>query len=286
MFDNTGYIHQIPPQDFVYKTLAFPSQIRVAYASDLHLDFGKINPEFFTVDAEVLILAGDVGETRLYADYDDFFRRCSEKFSLVILVFGNHEYYGSSIEDARKQAEQTIGKYGNIRILQNESIEYQGVEFVGATLWTDIGKDDPLGKWHLKQKMNDYRVINFTARRLRPEDTIAFHKVSVEFIDYAVIEAKIETKNVVVITHHAPSFQSIHPAYVNDSLGNLGYASELSEFILQNDDTIKHWIHGHIHNKQSYRVGNCWVHNNSRGYPGERPGSLPPYVPEVFTVSA
>jgi Icc-related predicted phosphoesterase len=75
-------------------------------------------------------------------------------------------------------------------------------------------------------------------------------------------------KPFVVITHHAPSFVSVPEYYKHDHLMNGGYASDLSEDILDNEN-IKVWVHGHMHDPVDYKIGETRILANPRGYPGE-----------------
>jgi hypothetical protein len=74
-------------------------------------------------------------------------------------------------------------------------------------------------------------------------------------------------KQFVICTHHAPTFQSVHEHYRHDTLMNGGYASDLSEFILDNENVL-FWTHGHMHDPSDYMVGQCRVICNPRGYYG------------------
>ena len=91
-------------------------------------------------------------------------------------------------------------------------------------------------------------------------------------------------KKCVVVTHHTPSFQSMHPMYANDGLMNGGYHSELSEYILDRPQ-IKLWTHGHTHNSFDYTIGDTRVVCNPRGYESnswkEQTGWDPEKVVEV-----
>jgi hypothetical protein len=70
-----------------------------------------------------------------------------------------------------------------------------------------------------------------------------------------------------MVGHHAPTYQSVHPMYANDNLMNGMFYSELSEFILDHPQ-IKLWVHGHMHNKSDYMVGETRIVCNPRGYIG------------------
>jgi hypothetical protein len=67
----------------------------------------------------------------------------------------------------------------------------------------------------------------------------------------------------VVITHHAPSRQSIHPRYV-DSLLNACFVSD-AEYLL-GADRAQLWIHGHTHDSFDYTCNGTRVVCNPRGY--------------------
>lgn len=74
---------------------------KIAYCSDLHLEFGRLNIEL--PDADILLLAGDIYVNYLFNKHDstddviDFFTEISKKYKNIIYVPGNHEYYDSSI---------------------------------------------------------------------------------------------------------------------------------------------------------------------------------------------
>ena len=70
-----------------------------------------------------------------------------------------------------------------------------------------------------------------------------------------------------MITHHAPSFKSIHPNYVDQTLINGAYSSNLEQFITNRPD-INLWFHGHIHHPQDYIIGETRILANPRGYDG------------------
>jgi len=141
--------------------------------------------------------------------------------------------------------------------------------FMGATLWTDLNKGDSLTAFHLRGSMNDYKVVqNFypaksVYHKLTPEHTAATHFKTKQY--FRLMLAEHRDKPFVVITHHAPSFASVNEKYLNDTTMNGGYASDLSEDILDNDN-IKVWVHGHMHDGVDYMIGDTRVLANPRGY--------------------
>jgi hypothetical protein len=89
------------------------------------------------------------------------------------------------------------------------------------------------------------------------------HRKSLGYIR-TVMEGKYDQK-FVVVGHHSPSFQSVHPTYANETIMNGGYHSDLSEFIMDHPQ-IKLWTHGHTHEDFDYMVGSTRVVCNPRGY--------------------
>jgi predicted phosphodiesterase len=64
--------------------------------SDLHLEVGQQYSLFdFPAAAPYLILAGDIGRFKDYNALLNFLTAQTERFRLVFLVLGNHEFYES-----------------------------------------------------------------------------------------------------------------------------------------------------------------------------------------------
>lgn len=66
----------------------------------------------------------------------------------------------------------------------------------------------------------------------------------------------------VVITHHALHAQSIAPLYAAD-WATCGFASQLPDSFFAVPVV---WVHGHTHTRFDYRVGQCRVVCDPRGY--------------------
>jgi hypothetical protein len=259
--------------------------MRVNVISDLHLEFGDLT----LPGGDVLILSGDVVEAKhlKLADYTPeiialsertgmkhhrymrfFYEECA-KYKDVIYVMGNHEHYGYRFDKTYNHLKENLP--GNIHLLEKESIELNGVVFVGATLWTDCNNADPITMYTLKHSMNDYRVVqNFYPaknlyHKLTPEATFADHVKAKNYISKTAKEAG--DKPVVVVTHHSPSRLSTKEKYQADHHMNGGYSSNLEEFILDHPN-IKVWTHGHTHDVFDYPIGDTRIMCNPRGYSG------------------
>jgi hypothetical protein len=101
--------------------------------------------------------------------------------------------------------------------------------------------------------------------KLIPEHTAGVHRKTRQYFELMLKEYR--HKPFVVITHHAPTYESISEKYKYDFLMNGGYASDLGDLILDNEN-IKFWVHGHIHDAVDYTVGSTRVLSNPRGYSG------------------
>jgi Icc-related predicted phosphoesterase len=147
------------------------------------------------------------------------------------------------------------------------------VSFIGATLWTDCNKGDPLTLHALADMMNDYRVVRNDEHgysKLRPAHTMHRHQQTLSYLKQVLVDMK--DKSVVFVGHHAPSAMSVHDKYKHNvhHIMNGGYHSELSEFILDHPQ-IKLWTHGHMHDPFDYMIGTTRVVCNPRGYSGHDP---------------
>ena len=267
--------------------------MKIALASDLHLEFQDINLKN-DEGAEVLILScdiivpedlhshphmdynpytsgalADLGRRQLTAlRFRDFLKRCSFQFPHVVYVAGNHEFYHGKWKASLQYLRDECAKFPNVYFLERDVKVINDVTFIGATLWTDCNKGDPLTLHALADMMNDYRIIRNDEHgytKLRPAHSMYRHQQTIAYLKAILPDMKDRT--IVFVGHHAPSKQSTHPKYQNDQLMNGGYSSDLSEFILDHPE-IKLWTHGHTHDPFDYMIGTTRIVCNPRGYAG------------------
>jgi hypothetical protein len=259
--------------------------MRVNVISDLHLEFADLE----LPGGDVLVISGDACESRTLRKfkYDPhnilgenpngkrldraarFFNEEVTKYNRCIYVMGNHEHYHGKYH---KTWHEIIAEMpDNVEVLEQQTTEIDGVLFLGATLWTSCNKGDPMTMQVLKHGMNDYQAITYhdlarsVYRKLDPRDTAdEFHR-TVQY--FRIVAEQNRDKKLVVCTHHAPTFRSVHEHYKHEREMNGGYASDLSEFIMDNEN-ILFWTHGHMHDPSDYMVGQCRVIANPRGYYG------------------
>lgn len=285
--------------------------MKIAVCSDLHLEFGPISLEN-TENADVLILSGDIcvandlkerdsynirGENDKSNQFHTFFQECCARFPSVIYIAGNHEHYHGDYAKSIGIIRSNLGYLVNLHVLDKESVILNDHLFIGGTLWTDMNNEDASTLRHIKEYMNDYRIIvnsnelvNYTVpvfgtnedgsldfstvvskefktrtAKFSPEDSVKDHKAMLEFIKTTIKDNP--TMPVVVVGHHSPSKQSVKPRYEGDVLVNGAYSSDLTDFIL-NHPQIKVWTHGHTHDRFDYMVGSTRIVCNPRGYIG------------------
>jgi predicted MPP superfamily phosphohydrolase len=251
---------------------------RVRCVSDLHLEaceqgFGV--PDLG--EGDILILGGDILCARHFKKdgplkkvYNDFLQKCVKNFDEVLYINGNHEFYGYNVKGTFDVLAEHLPK--EIHYLENDYVKIKDWVFLGATLWTDFRNENALEMMEAAQCMNDYKVIRIGSnyRKMNPDDTLGFHKKSKLFLQQKLEQFKND--KVWVLTHHSPSYQSIHPKYRTERI-NGSYASNLDDFILDNPQ-IKYFSHGHTHSSFDYFIGECRVICNPRGYYGHNNAGL------------
>jgi predicted phosphodiesterase len=153
--------------------------MKIALASDLHLEFGTISLE--NEGADVLILSGDIlvahrlgdrdiydimGENTQSNRYHTFMQECSARFPNVILIAGNHEHYDGDFPKTIPKLKEKFSYLKNVHVLDKEWIEIDGITFFGGTLWTNMNNCDTLTLYHIKSMMNDFRIVSNTDRKV------------------------------------------------------------------------------------------------------------------------
>ncbi len=256
--------------------------IRVLVLSDLHLEFGATLNLAAAIDYDVVVLAGDIQNPGTKAVH---WARRDSTFGgkPVILVPGNHEYYGRVL-DAELQQMRGAALNSNVHVLSRDVVCIAGVRFVGCTLWTDfqlpVLEDDGSQLVNVERALaaanyglNDFRCIELQTavqsqyrqrqmrRLLRAEDTLAMHWIERDWLR-RTLEQPFDGPTVVV-THHAPGVGSVARRYERDWL-TPAFVNDLPEELFEVPSL---WVHGHTHTQFDYNRGRCRVLSNPRGYP-------------------
>ena len=156
-------------------------------------------------------------------------------------------------------------------------------KFIGCTLWSDISSVSSI----VENMMNDYkniyinsevsvgRKVNFSnnyinkTRYIRPwrrllssQDVINYHIQMKNFLINEISNSDMET-NLIVITHHAPSFKMLD---ISDNL-SCCYGSYCDDLMVE---PVKYWISGHTHTCKSVKIGSTLCLSNCMGYPKQK----------------
>lgn len=228
--------------------------------SDLHVGFSALETPLN--DADVVVLAGDVGPPRQAVQWA--LRLCKP----VVFVPGNHEFYGGSIDGTAAELKRLCAGT-QIHVLDNNELVIDGVRFLGSTLWTDFmlfggGSERAAAIVQAQRLMRDFsriRISEKTGTLFTPDDAAKLFARNAEWL-----ERRLDVPHAgptVVVTHHAPARPSIHPRFA-DSLLNACFVSDAERLV--GADRAQWWIHGHTHDSFDYVLNGTRVICNPRGY--------------------
>ncbi len=248
--------------------------MKIFPVSDMHLEFHHRPMPPYRGSADVVVCAGDMHTQGRAPEHLRMIFARQE----IIYVPGNHEYYGSSIEEQDELLREECQKYG-VHFLQRDRAEIEGVTLVGCTLWSDFKlfglEREAEAVAEVRRCLRDYHVISFDKKKTRavePADTRAIHRKDVAWL-YEQFAGKPE--KLVVVTHHGPSINSLHPAYTEDIV-SCGFASALDNLV--DGSGANYWISGHSHCAQHYKIGRTEVYQNCLGYPSEGVDGFDPWL--------
>jgi len=228
--------------------------------SDLHLEFvNDINlSTYLTPSAPALAIMGDLGWPTK-PNYKTFLKQASEAFDYVFYVAGNHEYYCQlPMHEVVDNIKTIVSEFDNVYFLNNDGVYFDNVKILGTTLWTKIPNH-----LVLTNISNDFNHI-----KIKHDDVIVpitYHDINhlyCQSVDYIVKQTRKE-ENIVVMTHHLPSFKMIAPRYKSYKHQYL-FASNLDDMI--NNHHIKWWLCGHTHEPVRVSIGDCTCLTNPYGY--------------------
>lgn len=255
--------------------------------SDLHFEFGRyhtVQPLPYLPDEEnmVVLLAGDIFPAFGYnmfpaysANFFGFMDDITARHKHVVYVLGNHEHYDGDISYTAKLIKDKMREeYTNVTVLDNESISFDNIEIIGATLWTNYYDENAECMNACHFGMADYKYIQnslgpqnpwhkMTICKIIPSDILPIHYASKKYIFDSIARCKEEGKRTIVLTHHAPSALSITPEYANDER-NSGYVNDFTDLFFEGLGPDI-WVHGHVHSCHDYTLGGTRVMTNPHG---------------------
>ncbi|KVP96444.1 hypothetical protein WJ97_11180 [Burkholderia ubonensis] len=272
---------------------------RILLHSDLHLESGPFTLPPAPEGPAVAVFAGDVCS----GDGGPAALRALSNLPTVY-VAGNHEFWGGDYFERLAQLETRAKEHG-IHFLENRAVVIHGVRFLGATLWTNYGGGHEAlmsyGLWH----MRDHQAITANswwsepnkARFVKQFGEHALERFEGKFNPLLAMELHKKTRAwlkrelakpfdgpTVVVTHHAPAFDSLRRAGIhehalnrdawvrrmNDDLNLTKVGSYASEILPDlhyelSQAGVLFWAHGHLHHAMHYGVHGIQVAANPRG---------------------
>lgn len=241
--------------------------MKIRLLSDLHTEFRL---PYKTADfaeyrgEDVLVLAGDIASgSSNTQDVINFF--LDQGFPKVVYVPGNHEYYGTSINDFDDKMLDFCERTRGVHFLRPGTVTIDGVLFTGGTLWTNF-MDNPISQSVCGRMINDFRQI-------KGFKTSAAYDLYYKHLDYIKQSYNYRAdKKVVVVTHFLPARECIAPQWRGSDLLNDYFANDLGSMIADMENTT--WLFGHTHDAMDFEIGNTRLVCNPHGYYGSsEPGT-------------
>ena len=220
-------------------------------ASDIHIE--KLYPKLSIItdfiipnkDADILILAGDIGSIYHVELMKTFFMSCKVHFKNVIFVPGNNEYYEREGFAPKPMSElfvdiTNICSETGIIMLDNSYIECPDFIIFGSSWWS-----------HVPDTLN-MKIYDDEMERINSDDFNFLHNTSRRCLNKLLTKIEKDdtrkNKKLIVITHYCPT-----------RLGTMNFHHKKSEF----DDLVPYyfsssekflrsgkidvWIYGHTH---------------------------------------
>jgi len=266
--------------------------MKIQLLSDLHLESQPDWQPTLAADADVLVLAGDIGSYQAnsqLADADFGLARFSPRYGWptpVVFVPGNHEYDGLDFDDAHQRLRDTCQRLGliwlerEVWLAPSTLTANTPVRFVGTTLWSDFDAFAPqatstnanppthLLAQQLRARGKAFRAADFylqkTGGTRHGAPMLAEAVREQAIICQAWLTQALATPfkgKTVVVTHFAPSLHSADPRY-GLTPGTAGFCNALDALLPAADL----WLHGHLHAPSHYTHLGCRVVANPLGY--------------------
>lgn len=271
--------------------------MKIWIVSDLHYEMQAHLP--LTIpEADVAVLAGDINRP-LEVAVEWSAMEIAWRMP-VILVPGNHEFYGNSVGGGLRRGIEAASRHPSVHLLVDDTVVISGVRFVGGILWTDyaLGAEGVSGEGRDRDVayamrnayglLNDHRAIRkidskdivppmtWETNFWTPADARQAHQRTRAFLE-SVLSEEFNGPTVVV-THHAPTPLSVAARFQGSPL-NPAFASDLTDLIWTHQPDL--WIHGHVHDSFDYELDQTRVIANPRGYGQENLAFDPALVVEV-----
>lgn len=256
------------------------SPLKIFGVSDLHSEFYPKETAVAQVidtikqgadslpDADVLVLAGDIGDPVEKSDvYLGLLKEFKKTYRHVVLVAGNHEHYKIKNYDRTSTYAclKKICDEAEVIFLEKNSVIIERVRFIGTTLWS---------------KANSATMFSLGDFGRVFDDTVEYNDEFKQCFEWLKKELNKEADlatdakdydHCVVVTHHLPSHQLCHERFKYYSVLNTAFYTDILDKLSMS--RVKYWFCGHTHEAMVKNIkgkdGEVTVIVNPLGYPKE-----------------
>ncbi|MBR6411560.1 MAG: metallophosphoesterase [Alphaproteobacteria bacterium] len=249
--------------------------MKLRVLSDLHVDINNryMPNRSLRLEGDVFtLIAGDTADSPKKAI--DWIQKNIQN---GLVIAGNHIVYSGdkrALQDLKLQLAQAFPPDSPITFLDHMTgvmhKEVDNILFIGTTLYTDysllpdVSVREAMLHSCRRSGLMDFRT-GYTQdqgrlRHITPLDYSRWFTESLQEIT-RLVEANPQ-KEIVLLTHHCPSARCCSDYY---GILNAAFASNLEPFITAHPN-IKLWVAGHTHHRKNFKIGNCLVLLNPRGY--------------------
>jgi UDP-2,3-diacylglucosamine pyrophosphatase LpxH len=217
----------------------------------------------------------DTDSRKIRGRYAKFCQEQLSKYSRVLYVMGNHESYRELFEETPGLLRDFLKKHApNTRLLDNETEVFllgeERLAVAGTTLWARCGADTA-EEWRIANAMQDFSLIRTERpsprwyhqgrRAFQPYDALHEHEKALAWLRQELPKHE----RVIVLSHHAPSYESSAGHLHNTDYLDDAYCSNQVDLILDHPQ-IEVYCHGHTHHDVRYKIGTTQIITNHRGY--------------------
>ncbi len=201
----------------------------------------------------MLVMAGDIAHHRII---EPVFRDVSTEYQHVIVVLGNHDYYGLRPAQALDVYREAASKYPNVQVLNNDrtTIAHEGKDYIidGTTGWYNKVGVQMYPNWP------DVECIEGFTYEIGD-----LHKQAIDFL----LDKACEGPADLIVTHMLPGAAAVSEPWKNSRSNVM--------FVMASDPILKAvgapmWVYGHTHDHVDVQHGDTRLVANPVGYPGEQ----------------
>lgn len=260
--------------------------MKIQIVSDVHLETSSKTKLEVLTEADVLVLAGDI-HTKPKSLRKFFNRILKQQVLPIVYVLGNHEYYYSTFPDVLETYRTVCTEFEQVHLLEKETFEFEGVQFLGTTLWSDLS--NPIDALAVQTGITDFKYdksvhtpiiqVGDSHACMSPFVWTREHMRCREWLEEALANRN-PRKPTVVVTHFVPSKVLRPPRFLGSVLAG-AYESEMTDLMAKYEPEL--WVYGHNHGPRVDRmIYDTRVVCNQKGYYHEK--RVPPYQPWIVEV--